>query len=133
MADTKIDDALKKLHEGSKKRNFSQTFDIIVNLKNIKPKKPEGKLNEVFELPNGRGKETSVIVFSDSLKGDGYGVMSGADIERLGKDKKELKKVVKSADFFLAEAKLMPAIGKNLGMVLAPRGKMPTVIAENAG
>jgi large subunit ribosomal protein L1 len=131
MADT-IVDTLKKLHEGSKKRNFSQTFDIIVNLKNINPKKPEGKLNEVFELPNGRGKEASIAVFSDSLKGDGYSVMPGADIEKLGKDKHELKRVVKSTDFFLSEAKLMPVVGKNLGLVLAPRGKMPTVIAGSA-
>jgi large subunit ribosomal protein L1 len=130
MAENKIDEALKKLHEGSKKRKFSQTYDIIINLKNINPKKPEGKLNEVLELPNGRGKEAKVIVFSEAAKGDGY--MNAADIERLGKDKKELKKLVKSVDFFLSEAKLMPLIGKNLGLVLAPRGKMPTVLAGSA-
>lgn len=132
MAEEKIVEAVKKLRESSKKRNFSQSFDLIVNLKNIDPKKPEGKINEVLQLPNGRGKPSNVVIFSDSIKSDEYRVIGGTEIGKIGKDKREAKRLASSTDFFVSEPKLMPSIGKSLGMLLAPRGKMPTLITGNA-
>jgi len=132
MADEKIVEAIKKLRESSKKRKFSQSFDLIVNLKNIDTKKPEGKINETVALPNGRGKPAKVAIFSDTIKSDEYRTIKAAEIEKLGKNKRDVKKLANSVDFFLAEPKLMPIVGKNLGVVLAPRGNMPIVIAGNA-
>lgn len=126
MAD-KIIEGIKKLRE-SKKRNFLQSFDLIVNLKNINIKKPENKINEIVELPNGRGKPAKIAIFSDSLKDENLRIITSEEIERLGKNKRELKKLAKKIDFFLSEPKLMPVVGKNLGMILAPRGKMPTIL-----
>jgi len=122
-------EAVKKAREVAKKRNFSQTFDLIVNLKFIDLKKPENRINEILFLPKGRGKNAKIVVFSDSIKDPEIKVYKSSDIERLGTNKRALKKLVKETDFFLAEPKLMPIVGKNLGRVLAPRGKMPTVIA----
>ena len=126
MAD-KIIEGIKKLRE-SKKRNFLQSFDLIVNLKNINIKKPENKINEIVELPNGRGKPAKIAIFSDSLKDENLRIITSEEIERLGKNRRELKKLAKKIDFFLSEPKLMPVVGKNLGMILAPRGKMPTIL-----
>ena len=131
MADTKIVETIKKLNEGSKKRNFSQSFDLIVNLKNIDVKKPEGKVNEIVELPNGRGKEASIAIFGDDVKSD-CKTISTAEMDNLAKDKRGLRKLVNSVDFFMAEAKIMPIVGKSLGMTLAPRGRMPTIIVGDA-
>lgn len=129
MADEKITEAIKKLREQNKKRAFSQTVDLIVNLKNIDTKKSGNKINETFVLPNAFGKGSEVVVFSDTIKADNFKVLKGADIQKMTKDKRSAKKLARSTSFFLSEPKLMPLIGKNLGQILAPRGKMPTLIS----
>ena len=63
----KILKTIKELREKSKKRKFSQTFDLVVNLKEFDVKKPENKFVEDVILPNGRGELATVIVFSDSV------------------------------------------------------------------
>lgn len=125
----KVLKAVKDARSNSKRRNFSQTFDLIVNVKLIDLKKPENRLNETFVLPKGRGKEASVVVFSDSMKDEKLKIYKSAGIEGLGADKRALKKLARETDFFLSEPKLMPLVGRVLGRVLAPRGKMPSVMA----
>lgn len=129
MANEKTLEAVKAARAASKKRAFPQTFDIAINLKLFDPKKPENKLNEIFALPGGRGKDARIVIFSDTIKSDDARVYSGADIEKLAANKRELKNMTGETDFFLAEPKLMIAVGKTLGRILAPHGKMPTVLA----
>jgi len=120
--------AVKTARENTKDRKFKQTFDLIVNLKLIDLKKPENRLNEIMALPNGRGKDASVVIFSDNIKGTELKVFSSSDITKLGNSKRETKKIAKNTDFFLSEPKLMPIVGKILGKFLAPRGKMPAIM-----
>jgi len=120
--------AVQVARASAKKRNFSQSFDLIVNLKLIDLKKPDNRINEIFALPKGRGKDAEVVFFTDSIKDVGCTIYNSNDIERLAISKREVKKIANSTDFFLSEPKLMPAIGKSLGRVLAPRGKMPIVV-----
>jgi len=118
-------ESIKKVRE-SKKRNFNQSFDLIINFKEIDLKKTENKIDEHFILPKGTGKEASITLFSDSAKKiEGCKIVKGTEIESLVKKKKNLKKVIKETDFFLSEPKLMPVVGKHLGKFLAPRGMMP--------
>jgi large subunit ribosomal protein L1 len=128
----KILKVVKDLRSDVKKRNFPQSFDLVVNLKLFDTKKSENRLNEVVALPHGRGKDANVIIFSDSLKDVGSQTLGAADIEKLSKNKRDVKKLASSADFFLADPKLMVTIGKGLGPILAPRGKMPTPIPGDA-
>jgi large subunit ribosomal protein L1 len=129
MANEKTLEVVKAARANSKKRAFPQTFDIAINLKLFDTKKPENRLNEIFALPNGRGKDAKIVIFSDTIKSDDAQVYSGADIERLAASKRELKNMTGDTDFFLAEPKLMIVVGKTLGRILAPHGKMPTVLA----
>jgi large subunit ribosomal protein L1 len=123
--------AVQAARASAKKRNFSQSFDLIVNLKLIDIKKPENRINEIFALPKSRGKVAEVVFFTDSAKDVDCTIYNSNDIDRLARSKREIKKIANSTDFFLSEPKLMPAIGKSLGRVLAPRGKMPTVVATD--
>ncbi len=120
---------IKELKEKSKKRNFVQRYDLIVNLKELDLKKPENKINEIFVLPKGTGKVTSVTIFSDSaMKLEGCKTIKSSEIEELGKNKKELDKLIAETQIFLSEPKLMPVVGKHLGKFLAPKGLMPKPI-----
>lgn len=122
--DMKLENALKELEK--EKRNFEQTYDLIINLKNIDLSKPENKIKKEIVLPYGKGKPAKVCVISEK-KG-----FTKEKIEALGASKKEAKKFAKSYDFFLATPTLMPIIGKAIGKYLAPKNKMPQPIPPNA-
>ena len=117
---------IKEVKEKSKKRNFSQRYDLIINLKDLDLKKAENKIDEFLVLPKGSGKEASVTLFSDTVKKiEDCRMIKSSEIEGLGKKKEEVKKMINQTDFFLSEPKLMPVVGKHLGKFLAPVGKMP--------
>lgn len=116
----KIEEAIEELKKN--KRNFDQTVDLIITLRNIDLKKPENRITKEIILPHGRGKDAKVGIFSDK-----FGIKKD-EIEKIAKSKREAKKLAKKYDFFLATADLMPLIGKALGKFLAPRGKMPQPI-----
>jgi len=124
----KILKTIEELRKSPKKRNFSQTFDLIISLKEFDVKKPENRFTEDVVLPHGRGEGAGVVVFSDTLKNLDCDVLTGVDIERYSKNKREARKLVKSTDFFFADAKLMAAVGKVFGQFIGPRGKLPKVI-----
>lgn len=119
----KLEDAIKKIREGEK-RKFSQTIDLIVNLRNIDLKKPENKFSKDIILPNGRGKDVSVCIISDSIAGG----IGKNDIEDFSRNKSSAKQFTKKHDFFVCEAPLMPIVGKVLGRYLGPKGKMPRLL-----
>lgn len=123
----KITEAIKKLRESSKKRKFDQTFDMIINLKELDVKK-EGKINEEVVLPHGSGSESKVAIFSDSIKSvDGSEVYNSSDVNEIVNNKRLGKRLAKDTEFFLAEPKLMSVVGKAMGQTLAPKGKMPKI------
>ncbi len=134
----KIVAAVQQAKKNAKKRKFTQAFDLIINLRNVDLKKPENRINELIELPNQVGKAIKVCVIASGVlavnaKNAGADlVLEKEALEKLGENKKEAKKLADDYDFFVAEAPLMPTIGKSLGVVLGPRGKMPTPIPLNA-
>ncbi len=127
---------IKEAKEKSKKRNFVQSWDISINLKNLNLKKPENRFSYEFTLPNGRGKETKTVVFADTLAAEAKKtadlVILKKEIDDLIRDKKRLKKIVNDYDWFFGEAPLMPTIAKSFGAVLGPRGKIPKPIPPKA-
>jgi len=130
--------AVKEVKSKSTKRKFSQSIDLAINLQNIDMKKPEGRIQERIELPNSVGKELKICVIASgemALKAKKAGaslVVERAALESLVGDKKKQKDLAKNYDLFIAEAPLMPLVGRSLGASLGPRGKMPTPVPPNA-
>jgi len=130
--------AVKEVKNKSTKRKFSQSIDLAINLQNIDMKKPEGRIQERIELPNSVGKEIKVCVIAtgemafNAKKSGASLVIERAALEALVGDKKKQKDIAKNYDLFIAEAPLMPLVGRSLGASLGPRGKMPTPVPPNA-
>jgi large subunit ribosomal protein L1 len=132
MAESKTVEAVKKALEESKKleRKFKQSVDVVINLKNIDMNEAKNRIEDEVMLPHGRGAEAKLAMFASgelALKSKTHVdlLIKPEEIEELAKDKKKFKKIADEIDFFIAEAPLMPTIGKTLGVILGPRGKMP--------
>lgn len=139
MADINIVKVVETVLADSKARGrkFTQTVDLAINLKNIDLSVPKNRIEDEVPLPHGRGKSVKIGIFASGdlaakAKGVADVVIQPQEMSELATDKKKFKKLVNSIDYFLAEAPLMPTIGKSLGVVLGPRGKMPRPIPPTA-
>jgi large subunit ribosomal protein L1 len=131
-------DAVKEAKEKAKQKKFNQTIELILDIKEIDMKAPEGKITEVVELPHATAKPNRICVVASgetalkAKRAEADNVIERADLEALAGKKKDLRKVATSYDVFISEAPLMPLVGRILGPVLGPRGKMPIPIPPNA-
>ncbi len=134
--ETQLTEMIKEAKKSEKQRKFTQSLEMIMVFKDIDVKKGFA-LNEVVQLPKTSSPSTVCVLASGdmglkakSAKADR--VIDGDELNKLGADKRESRKFINSFDFFLADTKLMPAVGKALGQLLGPRGKMPTPVPFNA-
>ena len=126
----KISQAKKDALENSPDRKFVESVDISFTIKDVDLKNPNNRIKEEVRLPSGRGKELKIAMFAageaaTKAKDAGIHVITPQEIEELGGKKGKAKKIANSYDFFLSEVPHMGLIGRYLGVVLGPRGKMP--------
>ncbi len=130
--------ALKEVKEKGGKRNFTQSVELILNLQDIDMKSPEGRLQENVELPYPPEKTNRICVIATgelalkAKRANADLVLDRTELEGLAGKKKDLRKLANEYDFFIAEAPLMPLMGKVLGPALGPRGKMPIPVPPTA-
>ena len=122
----KINQAL----ESAPKRKFVESVDIAFTIRDVDLKNPNNRLKEEIRLPSGRGRELKIAMFAlgeaaTKAKAAGIHVITPQEIEELGGNKGKAKKIANAYDFFLSEVPHMGLIGRYLGVVLGPRGKMP--------
>ncbi|MGD1061121.1 MAG: 50S ribosomal protein L1 [Methanomassiliicoccales archaeon] len=137
MAEKATLTAVKKALESSKKRNFVETVDISINLKDIDLSVPKNRVQDDVILPHGRGRPVKVCVIGGNemvakARSVADRTLTADELGKIADDKKAAKKMAAEFDYFIAEAPLMPTVGKRLGIVLAPRGKMPRPIQPGA-
>ena len=137
MADAKTIDAIKKAVESAPERKFPETVEVAINLRDIDLSVAKNRLDEEVVLPKGRGKPIKVCIFASGqlafkAKDAADLIVTPDQIEDLAGNKRKARQMAEEYDFFIAEAPLMPVIGKRLGQVLGPRGRMPRPIPATA-
>lgn len=129
-----VDEAKKN----SPKRNFTQAVELVANFRGLNVKAPESRINETVALAHPIGREVKVCVIADGdlvVKARQSGadmVITKQEIDQYAGNKKAVKKLAESYDYFVARTDLMAQVGKTLGSVLGPRGKMPDPIPPQA-
>ena len=132
----KIVEAVKTAKEKAPERKFSESVDITINLKNIDMAQPKNRIDETILLPHGTGTNVGIVVLgkgdiTTQAKEAGVDLIIGPEeIERLGGEPREARKIAGKYRFFLAETAVMPSVGRFLGPRLGPRGRMPTPIVS---
>jgi large subunit ribosomal protein L1 len=135
MADS-IEDAVSQALAEAPERNFRETVDLAINLRDLDLNDPNNRVDESIVLPRGTGQETRIVVFAEgetALRAEDVAddVLDGSALEDLGDDTDAAKDLADETDFFVAEQNMMQDIGRYLGTVLGPRGKMPTPLAPD--
>jgi large subunit ribosomal protein L1 len=137
VSSNQILELVKKARESSSKRKFTQSAELTLVLKDIDVKKGFN-LNEVVALPHKPSRQPSICVIasgdmgSRAKKAGVDRVMEPQELDRLGTNKREARKVVRSHDFFLSDTTQMATVGRSLGQFLGPKGKMPTPLPYGA-
>ncbi|MBU1205032.1 MAG: 50S ribosomal protein L1 [Nanoarchaeota archaeon] len=130
MNKNKFLEALKKAKQGSKKRNFKQKLDLIVNLKDLDLKKPEQQVEFFVKLHYSKGRESKICALvgpelATKAKSACDNVILADDFGKYAGNKKLSKQLCKDYDFFIAQADIMAKVAGAFGRVLGPKGKMP--------
>ncbi len=131
---------ISEMKDKSPKRRFNEAVDLVVLLKGIDLKRnPEAKINEIVELPHPpKNKPIKIAVIGRgefALKAKEAGadkVLEPEEIESLASNKKNLKKLAREYDFFIAQADILPKIVRYIGPVFGPRNKMPINLPATA-
>ena len=136
ITEAKIAEMIQKAKEGTKQRKFKQSVELIMVFKDIDVKKGFA-LNEVVQLPKTSSPATVCIMATGDMgqkakEAKADAVVGSAELDKFAADKRTSRKFIIKYDFFLADTQIMPVVGKVLGQLLGPRGKMPTPVPFNA-
>ena len=131
MADQDIVTAVSRALEDGPQRNFRETVDLAINLRDLDLNDPSNRIDESVVLPSGTGQETQIVVFAEGetgLRAEDVAdeVFSGDELADLGGDDDAAKDLADETDFFIAQEDMMQDVARHLGTILGPRGKMPT-------
>merc|ERR1711967_29041 len=116
----------------AKKRKFVETIEHQVVLKNYDTQKDKRFAGSI-KLPNIPRPRMSCCILGDAkhvdaAKAAGIPCMDVEALKALNKDKKKVKKLANTYNFFLASQTIMKQIPRLLGPTMHKLGKFPTLI-----
>ena len=136
ITEAQLVEMIKAVKEDSKQRKFKQALGIIITFKDIDVKKGFA-LNEIVQLPKTSSPAAVCVMATGDMStkakaANADAVIGTEDLDKFAANKRESRKFINKYDFFLADTKIMPVVGKVLGQLLGPRGKMPVPVPYDA-
>lgn len=136
ITEAKLEEMINQAKTSTKQRKFKQSVEMIIVFKDIDVKKGFA-LNEVVQLPKTSSPATVCIMATGDMgqkakEAKADAVVGSEELDRFATNKRASRKFINKYDFFLADTQIMPVVGKVLGQLLGPRGKMPTPVPFNA-
>ena len=136
ITEAKLEEMINQAKTSTKQRKFKQSIEMIIVFKDIDVKKGFA-LNEVVQLPKTSSPATVCIMATGDMgqkakEAKADAVVGSEELDRFAANKRASRKFINKYDFFLADTQIMPVVGKVLGQLLGPRGKMPTPVPFNA-
>ncbi|KAI5451228.1 60S ribosomal protein L10A [Naganishia albida] len=118
-----------------KKRNFIETIELQIGLKNYDPQRDK-RFSGTVKLPHVPRPRMSLCILADAAHVDqakqiDLEYMTVEDLKKLNKNKKLVKKLAKKYDAFLASEALIKQIPRLLGPGLSKAGKFPTPVSHS--
>lgn len=135
MNKKEFETALQDLFSKIKKRNFEESVDLIFTFKNLNLKNKDHRYDYLIDIPHPYKTKIKTFAFVkdkhfvQSLKGIVDKIIIDEDVSKISK--KDAKKLANEYDLFIAEGPAMLTVGKFLGQILSPRGKMPIIMPPN--
>lgn len=117
-----------------KNRNFLETVELQVGLKNYDPQRDK-RFSGTVKLRNIPRPRFKICILGDQLHCDEAAAAnvpfkSAEDLKKLNKNKKLIKKLAGKYDAFLASESLIKQIPRLLGPGLNKAGKFPTLLTH---
>lgn len=136
ITEAQLVEMIKGAKQATKPKKFKQSVELIMNFKDIDVKKGFA-INEIVQLPKTSSPATVCVMATGDMnqkakQADADTVIGTEELERFANNKRESRKFINKHDFFLADTKVMPMVGKTMGQLLGPRGKMPTPVPFDA-
>ena len=125
MEKNKLVEAIKQAKANAKKLNFTQSIDVVINLKDLANNE---KIEEIVTLPNKSSKSPKVCAPVGGELDNEAKLTCDKHIlndEFSNYDKRAPKKLARQYDYFIAQATVMAQIAQAFGKFLAPVKKMP--------
>ncbi|MBI3641925.1 MAG: 50S ribosomal protein L1 [Thaumarchaeota archaeon] len=137
ISDVHLTQMIGEAKKSQKQRKFKQSVELIMVFRDIDVKKGFA-INETVQLPKTLSQPASVCVVASGDLGlkaksaNADRIVDGTEVNKIGTNKRESRKLINGFDFFLSDTSLMATVGKTLGQFMGPRGKMPTPVPFNA-
>src|SRR3990172_4763549 len=130
-------EAIAKMRGQGKERKFVESVELLISLRDVNLKDPAQRFSLESMVPHAIKREIKIGIFADGdlatrAGNERFTVITNDRLDNLVKNPKEIKALADSHDFFLADRQAMAKVGRTLGKVLGPRGKMPKPVAPNA-
>ena len=120
--------AIEELRKPENKKKFAQSFDLIVNLKDLNLKNPDEQVDFFTNLKHVSSNVKVAALVGQELNDAAKicdKIIKQTEFDTYKNDKKLAKKLASEYDFFIAQADIMPKVAQAFGRVLGTRGKMP--------